>query len=440
MKSNHHRCFRAASMIFASFMTAAALAATVADGPDFDQNIQTSPLLKEATLLEKNTPGPKGRAIASQDGLWISLDNSDLAPLVKAGFPFNQPAAQREQDSLFQVEPKLLPRLSRFMHRQFNRCGGFFAYRTREEADLIFPTAASGPFTIDNETMVKPLVSNVREGELRSTIETLAAFNNRFFTSDTGVEAARWIKDRWQALAKDIPGASAELIAHKGWSQPSVILTIPGSEKPDEIVVLGGHLDSINTRGGAQARAPGADDNASGIAVLTETLRVLAETGFRPKRTVQFMGYAAEEVGLRGSQDIARQYARDGKKVVGVIQFDMSNFKGASKDIYLLTDNVDSSLTTFLGKLIDAYVGVQWTTMKCGYGCSDHASWTRNGFPSSMAFESTMKGMNNKIHTANDTLANSGGNAAHSVHFAKLGVAFAVEVAKTAGFKSASVK
>jgi leucyl aminopeptidase len=242
------------------------------------------------------------------------------------------------------------------------------------------------------------------------------------------------VGSRWAQLAKNMPGAEMKLVAHSAWKQPSVILTVPGSEKPEEIVVLGGHLDSISGwSGGAGARAPGADDNASGIAVLTEAIRILGEAGFRPKRTLQFMGYAAEEVGLRGSLDIAKQYRNSGAKVVGVIQFDMTNFAGNGEPIFLLTDNVDPALTAHLKKLVEAYTGVPAAETSCGYGCSDHASWTRSGYPASAAFESSFDGMNHNIHSDRDTLANSGGNASHSVAFAKLAVAFAVETAKPAG-------
>jgi leucyl aminopeptidase len=259
----------------------------------------------------------------------------------------------------------------------------------------------------------------------------LAAFNNRYYTSETGVAAARSVQARWQEIAAKIPGASVALFNHEGWSQPSVIMTIPGSETPDEIVVLGGHLDSINGWGDNSARAPGADDNASGIAVLTESARVLAESGFRPKRTIQFMGYAAEEVGLRGSQDIAESYSAGGKKVVGVIQYDMSNFKGSAEEIFLLTDHVNGTLSEFVGKLIDTYVGVKRSTTECGYACSDHASWDAKGFPAAMAFEASFDDMNHALHTDRDTLATSGGDASHSVPFTKLAVAFAVELAKS---------
>jgi leucyl aminopeptidase len=152
---------------------------------------------------------------------------------------------------------------------------------------------------------------------------------------------------------------------------------------------------------------------------------------YKPKRTVQFMGYAAEEVGLLGSKDIAAKYKANNKKVVGVMQLDMTLFKGtADKDIVMMADFTNAAQNEFLGKLIDEYVKVSWGYSRCGYGCSDHASWTANGYPASMPFESTMEDINHKIHTANDTLQNSGGDAKHAAKFAKLATAFIVELAK----------
>ena len=69
--------------------------------------------------------------------------------------------------------------------------------------------------------------------------------------------------------------------------------------------------------------APGADDDGSGIATLTEILRIAMANGWKPKRTIKFMGYAAEEVGLRGSAAIAADFKAQGVNVVGVMQFDM---------------------------------------------------------------------------------------------------------------------
>jgi leucyl aminopeptidase len=65
---------------------------------------------------------------------------------------------------------------------------------------------------------------------------------------------------------------------------------------------------------------------------------------------------------------------------------------------------------------------------KCGYACSDHASWSALGFPASMSFESSFAGDNPYIHSAKDTYANSGSQAAHALKFARLAAAFALEL------------
>ncbi|MBI5246056.1 MAG: M20/M25/M40 family metallo-hydrolase [Elusimicrobia bacterium] len=375
-------------------------------------------------------------APAPEAPVWVAVDHADLAKAGLPAFPISGvPEITDGRTAVFKVRPDMLPVLSQFMHDNFKRCGGYFAHSTKAAAQASMrPTVvvAAGPYTLDQQAVVTPLVAAVTESGIRATIDKLAAFNNRYYQSETGVTASNWILARWSELAAKIPGASVELFAHASWKQPSVILTIPGSEFPDEIVVLGGHLDSISGWGNSGARAPGADDNASGIAVLTEAARVIAESGVRPKRTIQFMGYAAEEVGLRGSQEIAAKYSTGGKKVIGVIQFDMSNFKGTGAGIYFLTDFVDPTLSAFTAKLATQYSGVTAFTTKCGYACSDHASWTKKGFPSAMAFEATFDDSNKAIHSERDTLATSGGDASHSIPFAKLSVAFALELAKTA--------
>jgi leucyl aminopeptidase len=227
-----------------------------------------------------------------------------------------------------------------------------------------------------------------------------------------------------------------EAFEHGFTDQISVILTIPGSESPDEIVIIGGHLDSGDYW--IQNFAPGADDNASGIAVLTETLRILLENGFYPKKTVQIMGYAAEEVGLYGSSDIASTYNSDNKNVLAVMQLDMTNYNGSDFDIALISDAAytSSELNLFLIELLEHYnsVGehsISYDYSYCGYACSDHVSWTENGYLASFPFESAFGEDNPNIHTTNDTYAAMGSTAEHSVKFVKLALEFVIEIAKT---------
>ena len=228
-----------------------------------------------------------------------------------------------------------------------------------------------------------------------------------------------------------------ESFRHTGFvtQQPSVILTVQGTALPSEVVVLGAHQDS--TIGGGCGLSPGADDDASGVASLSEVLRVAFALGYRPERTVKFMAYAAEEVGLLGSSEIAAKFQQQGTDVVGVFQLDMTNYKGSSSDIYLINDHTNAAQNTFVGDLIDVYLtGVTRGTTVCQYACSDHASWHSRGYAASFPFEAYFQPFppnpqyNPFIHTPNDTLAKSGNNANHALKFSKLAAAYMAELAK----------
>ena len=86
----------------------------------------------------------------------------------------------------------------------------------------------------------------------------------------------------------------------------NVIAEIPGSEFPEEIVVIGGHLDSWDL-------GTGAIDNGSGIAMIMETMRVLDELGIRPKRTIRAVLFMNEENGLRGARGYFANVAARGQ-------------------------------------------------------------------------------------------------------------------------------
>eukprot|EP01083_Nonionella_stella_P213937 771187_1 len=169
-----------------------------------------------------------------------------------------------------------------------------------------------------------PLISTKLIGE---TMNGMANFQNRYFNSEFGVAASVWIYDRISSIIANSSrkDAKVELFEHSQWKQPSVIATLPG--ELSELVILGGHIDSI-APGMPSGRAPGCDDDASGFATALEVFRVLLAADFRPKRTVQLIGYAAEEVGLRGSQIIASTYVAENRDVAAVWQAEMDGYVG----------------------------------------------------------------------------------------------------------------
>ena len=349
---------------------------------------------------------------------------------------------EKQGFAVIDASDESLAKIGHSLHEERKRCGGLMAHSSMEEAEESLnafakkPASFAGPTNsfawdtpvLDQAALVARMQGELREANLVDTITWMSSYSNRHYTTAEGVRAAEQLANEWNALANGRPDVTVSLVRHN-FVQPSVEMRIEGATTPDEIVVLGGHLDSVNLNG-IQAFAPGADDNASGIAVLTETARVALQAGYRPDRTIIFYGYAGEEGGLLGSQDIANRARAENWDVGAVMQLDMTNFQGSVNDIYMITDNTDPALTTFVSNLAQTYAGLTVGQDRCGYACSDHASWSQAGFPAVMPAEARFNQMNPNIHTTADTIARSAGGAAHAMKFAELAVAFVAEQGK----------
>ena len=386
---------------------------------------------------------PFAGSIAAEKDIYITIGTDAVSSSTKS-LTGLQKLSGDSQISIMKISEDQIEKLSSFMHDSFNRCGGFVVHDSLEEAQAVLSDKSNHflaksnvftDYTITEGARVTKMVSLVKESNIRDMILKLSSYQNRYYKSQTGVDSQAYVKETWEKLAAGRMDVKVEYFNHSGWPQPSVVLTVEGTDLNNEIVILGGHADSIaGWFGRDRARAPGADDNASGISTITEVIRVMMDSAYKPKRTIKFMAYSAEEVGLRGSKAIANEYKKQGKNIVGVVQFDMTNHKGSDDlDIVFMTDYTNEAQNKFMGSLIDNYVsGVNWGYSRCGYGCSDHASWHNAGYPASMPFESTMEDINGHIHTNRDTIDvdASGGTADHAEKFARLGVAYLVEMGK----------
>jgi leucyl aminopeptidase len=312
-------------------------------------------------------------------------------------------------------------------------CGGFKDITDHPDQEKFFQPAFvpfEGLPAPHHQVQVNQLIAELSADRLLAQVTQLSSYPNRFYKSQTGVQSATWIRDQFLALAKGRTDVSAELFKHARFDQPSVIVKIAGhGPHAQEHVILGAHEDSVNWSTGYPTpsdKAPGADDDASGVATLLETFRVLIDSNYQPDRTLEFMTYAGEELGLLGSQDIAQKYKKDGVQVVGVYQMDMTFYPSDTPQIHMISDYTNRAMTQFTEMLVDTYVHVQWVEMECGYACSDHASWDKAGYASAFPFEAPMESYDPKIHTAEDTTEIL--TPSFGLHFAKLAVAWAVEL------------
>ncbi|MFN0022795.1 MAG: M28 family peptidase [Parvularculaceae bacterium] len=265
-------------------------------------------------------------------------------------------------------------------------------------------------------------------------------------------QTTRWLSTEFQTRASDAANPNAHVhalaevldglktaagrddieistVSHAKTRQRTVKARFAGKSRPAEIVVLGAHLDSLNMV--ESLEAPGADDNASGSAVLLEIYTLLLQQPQR-ERTVDFFWYAAEERGLIGSREIARDYAGSRADVIGVAQFDMTMLPGSGANTIAIATADDTSawLTDYFVYLNEQYVKAKMEFSECPYPCSDHVSWTQQGYPAAYPMEARWEDTNRAIHTADDRL-DPHLSAPHAALFAKLGVAFALDLSNS---------
>jgi bacterial leucyl aminopeptidase len=382
--------------------------------------------------------------------VWVTMDKGELEALRADDAAGRMPVLLETHDglALASTRESFLGDLASAMHERYRRCGGFMTHETLEKAQRVLraprvPAAPLVEYTIDNAATVNAIMGEVNQANLAPVIEQLASYWTRYYTTQTGYDAAVWLKSHWQQIAAGRDDVSVEFFDHPGWLQHSVIVRINGTQASPEAVVLGAHLDSIRSGQATTGRAPGADDDASGIASLTEMFRAAMAAGYRPGRTVFIMGYAGEEAGLRGSREIAEAMSVDNVHrsrltVVGALQLDMTNYKSSSPsavDVGVIadTEHTNPAQNLFVKQLLDTYLPTltKDTVSTCGYGCSDHSAWTlEGGVAASFPFEARYGQHNPTIHSANDTLANSDPTCAHAAKFSRLAAAYMAELAK----------
>ncbi|CAE6426172.1 unnamed protein product [Rhizoctonia solani] len=289
------------------------------------------------------------------------------------------------------------------------------------QARATYPTPAPSKYPA-----LTTMFNSVSASGLRSTVSTLSSYTTRYYKSTNAAAASTWIQTQFTSAAGS---ANVKTVANS-FSQPNVIATIPrkSGSTLNDVIILGAHLDST-VGSSATARAPGADDDASGISIILQALQILKANGWSGSRAVEFHAYGGEEGGLLGSSTVAKQYKSAGKAVYAMLNFDMVAYQPTSKPVLTVLTDTDASLQSFSQKLISSYVPeATLYTNKCGYACSDHFSWYNQGYPSVSIDESGPSDtyLNPYYHTASDTIDRLDFDKASK--FVKLALAWIVEL------------
>jgi len=246
---------------------------------------------------------------------------------------------------------------------------------------------------------VAPDVRERLEASVRRLAETIGP---RSYRDEANlVAAADFVTRSFEAAGYTVTFQPYEV---KGWTYRNIIAELRGTEEPDRILIVGAHYDTVEG-------TPGADDNASGVAVLLELARLHAETRFR--KTVRFVAFTLEEPPFfRSRQMGSRVYARSlkarGEQIEGMLCLEMVGYYSQAKGSqsfpffwlrwrYPTTGNfitvvsnsasgplqthVRDALKTHAVLPVETYTGPWWIP---GVDFSDHSSFWKEGYPAVM--------------------------------------------------------
>ncbi len=164
-----------------------------------------------------------------------------------------------------------------------------------------------------------------------------------------------------------------------GTSMYNVIATQTGTVYPDSIFVIGAHYDSVSED--PMHSAPGADDNASGVAAVMTAAEILTQHSFR--YTIRYICFGGEEQGLLGSEYYAHQAAFHGVAIVGMLNFDMLGWweEDVDFDLEIETNVASQWLAAAIVNTADLYTGMPYQLhVNNNAWWGDHFAFWLNGY------------------------------------------------------------
>ena len=227
------------------------------------------------------------------------------------------------------------------------------------------------------------IVAGVNSGIVMSFVENLQAYVTRYATTPNCDAAADSVFQYFQSLK--LRTSYAPFTFRSTYSSRNVIAEKPGLRQPEEVVIICGHYDSSSNQ--ATTLAPGADDNATGVAAVMEAARLLSRFDF--DFTVKFIAFGAEEFGLYGSADYASKARAAGERIIGVINLDMIGYADAlPEDLDLIVNPLSEWLAERLRLAAGTYAGLTTKkTVTASANYSDHAPFWDRGYPALLAIE-----------------------------------------------------
>lgn len=267
----------------------------------------------------------------------------------------------------------------------------------------------ASPISPGEESLINDIIGKVNADSLNNTVEVLSSEKEFTLNGVNHTIVSRNSANSGNGLAADyllqriksyIPDAAKDTFNLTG---ENIIAVIPGEKYPERKIIICAHYDDMP----ANSPAPGADDNASGTAVVMEAARVLSN--YKLDYTIIFALWDQEEQGLYGSTYYANRARSNDELIEAVINIDMVGYDKNDDNTVLLSQVTQS----FGYKLSDKIASVN-NEMNIGLKPeitsvtlnSDQVPFLKNGYNSILIIEDMIYDKNLYYHTSNDVIGN----------------------------------
>jgi hypothetical protein len=246
--------------------------------------------------------------------------------------------------------------------------------------------------------------SVISEQQIRYTIQDLAAFGTRHAMSAQAGDAADYLKARLGEIGCP---AFDDAFTYRGAAMRNIVCTLPNSnQQAARLIILGAHYDSIvDETDDPDAPAPGADDNASGVAATLAAAAELARTPL-PGAEVRIVFFTAEEIGMGGSKHYVNDVLKEEQRPVAAIITDYIGTDTGADGVMLLYDKRSEKLqrrieTCAHGTQPDLHVWSMRSDMLKTFG--DYKAFWDAGRAAVMLVREFKAGITEYAHTPQDT-------------------------------------
>ncbi len=252
------------------------------------------------------------------------------------------------------------------------------------------------------------LTDTAAEGRMEQ--RRVRAFNNRNFDPAKFPPAAVLSNEDYGRITRVLAdGSPVELefnivnrLYPEGKTAYNTVAEIPGSDKKDEVIMLGGHLDSWHS-------ATGATDNAIGCMIMMEAARILKALGVKPRRTIRVALWSGEEQGLLGSQAYVKEHfgsvenpKPDFAKFGGYFNIDSGTGRPRGFGVFGPPEAASVLAKALTGFEDLGFYGARASGSR-SLGGSDNTSFSNAGLPGIGAQQDPIEYFNITWHTNQDT-------------------------------------